>query len=133
MSVERVEISASSSGLPSASGCHGNSQREFLVDNLLVRIHFMIVMIRWTGLAPWKFEFPFPGSFTSTFLFNPTPQTQSVSSAPPSCDAEGGCSASFTPRLDGTYQVAVMHQVMSLKYEPASEPHDGREQGSMVG
>ena len=27
-----------------------------------------IVMIRWTGLAPWEFEFPFPGSLTSTFL-----------------------------------------------------------------
>ena len=25
-------------------------------------------MIRWTGLAPWEFEFPFPGSLTSTFL-----------------------------------------------------------------
>ena len=24
----------------------------------LVRIHFIIVMIRWTGLAPWEFEFP---------------------------------------------------------------------------
>jgi len=22
-----------------------------------VRIHFIIVMIRWTGLAPWEFEF----------------------------------------------------------------------------
>ena len=33
----------------------------------MVRIH-LIVMIRWTGLAPWKFEFPFPGSLTSTFL-----------------------------------------------------------------
>ena len=29
-------------------------------DNLLVRVHFIIVMIRWTGLAPWEFEFPFP-------------------------------------------------------------------------
>ena len=28
-------------------------------------------MIRWTGLAPWEFEFPVPGSLTSTFL---TPQ-----------------------------------------------------------
>jgi len=28
-------------------------RREFLIDNLLVRIHFIIVMIRWTGLAPW--------------------------------------------------------------------------------
>ena len=42
-------------------------EREFFNDNLLVRIHFIIVMIRWTGLAPWEFEFPFPGSLTSTF------------------------------------------------------------------
>ena len=28
--------------------------------NLLVRIHFIIVIIGWTGLAPWVFEFPFP-------------------------------------------------------------------------
>jgi len=32
---------------------------EFFIDNLLVRMHFIIVMIRWTGLAPWEFEFPF--------------------------------------------------------------------------
>ena len=25
-------------------------------------------MIKWTGLAPWEFEFLFPGSLTSTFL-----------------------------------------------------------------
>ena len=25
-------------------------------------------MIRWTGLAPWEFEFPFSGSITSTFI-----------------------------------------------------------------
>ena len=25
-------------------------------------------MVRWTDLAPWEFEFPFPGSLTSTFL-----------------------------------------------------------------
>ena len=25
-------------------------------------------MIRWTGHAAWEFEFPFPGSLTSTFL-----------------------------------------------------------------
>ena len=43
-------------------------QREFFIDNLLVRIHFINVMIRWTGLAPWEFESPFPGSLTSTFL-----------------------------------------------------------------
>ena len=27
-------------------------EREFFIGNLLVRIHFIIVMIRWTGLAP---------------------------------------------------------------------------------
>ena len=43
-------------------------EREFFIDNLLVRIHFIIEMIWWTGLAPWKFEFPFPGSLMFTFL-----------------------------------------------------------------
>ena len=43
-------------------------EREFFIDNLLVRIHFIIMIIRWTGLAPWEFGFPFPGSLTSTFL-----------------------------------------------------------------
>jgi len=39
----------------------GPPEREFFIDNLLVRIHFILVMIWWTGLAPWEFEFPFPG------------------------------------------------------------------------
>ena len=43
-----------------------------MIDNLLVRIHFIIVMIRWTGLAPWEVEFPFPGSLISTFLAGDT-------------------------------------------------------------
>jgi len=43
-------------------------ERDLFIDNLLVRIHVIIVMIRWTGLAPWEIEFPFPGSLTSTFL-----------------------------------------------------------------
>ena len=42
--------------------------REFFIDNLLVRIHSIIVMIRWAGLAPWEPEFSFPGSLTSTYL-----------------------------------------------------------------
>ena len=37
-------------------------EREVFIDNLLVRIRLIIAMIRWTGLAPWEFEFPFPGS-----------------------------------------------------------------------
>ena len=37
--------------------CHRSDRdREFFLENLLVRIHFIIVMIRWTGLAPWEFE-----------------------------------------------------------------------------
>ena len=43
-------------------------EREHFIDNLLVRAHCIIVMIRWTGLAPWEFELAFPGSLTSTFL-----------------------------------------------------------------
>ena len=43
------------------------SEGEFFIDNLLARIHFIIEMIWWTGLALWEFGFPFPGSLTSTF------------------------------------------------------------------
>ena len=45
---------------PSLASCLG------LSEGLEVRIHFIIVMIRWTGLVPWEFEFLFPGSLTST-------------------------------------------------------------------
>ena len=41
-------------------------EREFFIDNLLVRIHFIVVMIRWTGLAPREFEFSFPGGASMT-------------------------------------------------------------------
>ena len=50
-----------------APPCH--TEREFFIDNLLVRIHSTMLMIRWTGLAPWAYEFPFPGGLTSTFLY----------------------------------------------------------------
>ena len=43
-------------------------ESDFAIDNLMVQIHFIIVMIRWIGLAPWELEFPFLGSITSTFL-----------------------------------------------------------------
>jgi len=55
-------------GRPTAGRTGSLREREFFIDNLLVRIHFIIVMIRWTGLALGEFEFPFPGSLTSTFL-----------------------------------------------------------------
>ena len=38
------------------------------LDNLLIRIYFVIVIISCTGLAPRAFEFPFPGSLTSSYL-----------------------------------------------------------------
>jgi len=45
-------------------------EREFIIDNLLVRIHLIIEMILVD--RPWEFEFPFPGSHISTFLLIPT-------------------------------------------------------------
>ena len=56
-------------------------EREFFIDNLLVRIHFIIEMIWWTGLAPWEFEFPFPGSLTSIYM--PRGQRTLAPSRPP--------------------------------------------------
>ena len=41
-------------------------EREIFIDKLLFRIHFIIEMIWGTGLAPWEFELPFPGSQTSS-------------------------------------------------------------------
>ena len=55
-----------------------SSERDFFIDNLLVRIHFIIEMIWWTGLAPWEFEFPFPGSLTSTFLVPDSHREQGI-------------------------------------------------------
>ena len=43
------------------------TESEFSIDNLLVQIHFTIMRIKWTGLAPWEFGFSFPSSLTSTF------------------------------------------------------------------
>ena len=43
----------------------GPGEREFVIDNLLVRIHFIIEMFWWTGLAPWEFRFPVPGPASS--------------------------------------------------------------------
>ena len=47
-------------------------ERDFFIDNLLVRIHFIVVMMRWSGLAPLEFVSSFPGSLTSTFRRGPS-------------------------------------------------------------
>jgi len=54
--------------------------REFFIDKLLVRVHFIIMMIRWTGLAPREFESPLPGGLASTFLgcSKPMPCTDGI-------------------------------------------------------
>ena len=48
--------------------CRIFAERDFFIDNLLVRIISIIEMIWWTGLVPWEFELPFPGSLNSRFL-----------------------------------------------------------------
>ena len=53
-------------GLDSGSG-RGNGEKSFLTPYWSGST-FVIMMIRWTGLAPREFEFPFAGSLTSTFL-----------------------------------------------------------------
>jgi len=45
--------------------------RDFFIDNLLVRIHFIIVIIRWTGLAPW--ESPKTERCSSSMSHSPCP------------------------------------------------------------
>ena len=44
--------------------CIRCAKRDFCIENLLVRIHFIIVMNRWTGLAVCEFELLF-GSATA--------------------------------------------------------------------
>jgi len=56
---KKVEQEGAEEGVHGAENPAG---RQFFIDNLLVRIHFTIMMMRWTGLAPGEFAFPFPGS-----------------------------------------------------------------------
>ena len=77
-----ASLTAAALPIPELAPCI--REREFFIDNLLVRVHVIIVMIRWTGLAPWEFEFPFPGSLTSTFL------VLKYYGARPSPDVRGG-------------------------------------------
>ena len=60
-----------------------NPEREFVIDNLLVRIHFIIAMTWLTGLAPRGLKFPYetqisavPKGFGTSMktLINPDPE-----------------------------------------------------------
>jgi len=79
---------------------HHPAHRHFFIDNLLVRIHFIIVMIRWTGPAPWEFGTtspacpahppPCPPRTIAGFTQQHTPGSKSAlvlvsRDAPPSC------------------------------------------------
>ena len=68
LTVHKRNVLGGDSPHPPARRALPCQERDVFVDNLLVRIHFIIVMVGWIGLAPWEFEFPFPGSLTSTFL-----------------------------------------------------------------
>jgi len=86
----------------------GKVEREFFIDNLLVRIHFIIVMIRWTGLAPWEFE---AGSLTSTFLGkvdaafteNPAPSRRCRANSPHVRQSRPGSGLSFQVKVLNTF------------------------------
>jgi len=59
----QTDVSEEHRLLDGARACTLLDEREFFIDNLLVRLHFIIVI----GLAPWEFEFTFPGCLTSTW------------------------------------------------------------------
>ena len=41
-----------------AKGDAQSAEKNYVLGKVLVRILFIIEMIRWTGLAPWEFELP---------------------------------------------------------------------------
>ena len=88
---------------------------EFFVDNLMVRIHYIIVMMRWTGLAPWEFEFPFLGSLTSDF-------PGSILSLL-CCTKSGGFWRHFPPKLItamARYVLELWERSSSLRADPGT-------------
>ena len=52
---------------PNGAGV-ADGESDLFIENLLARIHFIIEIITWTGLAPWELEFSFSASLTSTLL-----------------------------------------------------------------
>ena len=94
---------------------------------LLVRIHQIIVMMKWTGLAPWEFEFPFPGSLTSTFLVQmgrgDTADVDSVSDLPsastfldPSWPATPTTRHRFSPRIYFSLRTSLKQTSLTAGY-----------------
>jgi len=48
-SAEQVPVSAYGASFKNLK----DLEREFFIADLLVQIHYIIEMIKWTGLAPW--------------------------------------------------------------------------------
>ena len=109
---------------------HQHAHREFFIDNLLVRIHFIIVMIRWTGLAPWEFEFPFPGSRTSMGSAHTPARTGGISELTdyPKVDALGPWFKSVNFKGRRHYSVLNLRILNSQKF--AAVPRRARIEGS---
>ena len=63
------------SSLVASQPHHFHVESDLFIDNLLVRIHSIIAMMGWTGLAHWEFEFPFQGSLASTWIESGPPLT----------------------------------------------------------
>ena len=85
------------------------------MDNLLVQIHSIVVMITWTGLAPWKFESPFSGSYTSIFVDVRLP-------------GKGRCEANWKREIK-----AIWERELKLPWSEAGPPNHGSAAGSGVG
>jgi len=95
------------------------AEREFFIDNLLVPIHLIIEMIWWTGLAPWEFEFPFPGSLISTFL------GASLRRAPRAPSARGTCIKNnyFTEMCSGSEAGSYLRLIDFVSLNSGLESH----------
>jgi len=48
--------------------------------------------MRWTGLAPWEFEFPSPVSLTSTFLYQAEAKKEKAAKAAEKADKKKAAS-----------------------------------------
>ena len=84
---------------PTLNSAPETLERDLFIDNLLVRTYFIIDTIWWSGLAPWEYEFPFPGSLVSASR-NPTPCARNPKCQTPRPETRD-FRVSGTPRIQG--------------------------------
>ena len=95
-------------------------EKELFIDNLLVRIHFIIVMIGWTGLATWEFEFLSPGGLSIWWprWFSIRDKRTFLSRCDdPGCGMVGvvPLSSSWLPQKNGTRRESSVHGDLEFK------------------